>query len=155
MWISIGIRLKYQNSNVKGFYAVGDVTSKALPTPVAIAAGRRLSNRLLGPEQYKDDLLVHSNIATVVFSHPPIGTVGMTEPDRARSMATLLRYKLSFRALYFSMVDEDRKEPTVYKLIVQGTEQKVIGIHLIGFDSEEVTQSFLAAIEMGGILYAH
>jgi glutathione reductase (NADPH) len=72
---------EYQNSSVKGITAIGDVAGKALLTPVAIAAGRRLSNRLFGPEKFKDDKLDYNNIPTVVFSHPPIGTVGLTEPQ--------------------------------------------------------------------------
>lgn len=72
----------YQNSTVKGVYAIGDVAGKWLLTPVAIAAGRKLSNRLFGPQdQFKDDKLSYDNIPTVVFSHPPIGTVGLTEPQ--------------------------------------------------------------------------
>ena len=71
----------YQNSNVRNVYAIGDVQGKWLLTPVAIAAGRRLANRLFGPQdKFKDDSLSYENIPTVVFSHPPIGTVGLTEP---------------------------------------------------------------------------
>jgi glutathione reductase (NADPH) len=72
---------EYQNSSVKGITAIGDVAGRALLTPVAIAAGRRLSNRLFGPEKFKHDKLDYSNIPTVVFSHPPCGTVGLTEPE--------------------------------------------------------------------------
>lgn len=72
---------EYQNTNVPNVYAIGDCQGKALLTPVAIAAGRRLSNRLFGPEKFKNDKLSYENIATVVFSHPPIGTVGLTEPE--------------------------------------------------------------------------
>jgi glutathione reductase (NADPH) len=72
---------EYQNSTVKGVTAIGDVAGRALLTPVAIAAGRRLANRLFGPEKFKNDKLDYSNIPTVVFSHPPCGTVGLTEPE--------------------------------------------------------------------------
>lgn len=72
---------EYQNTNVPNVYAIGDCQGKALLTPVALAAGRRLSNRLFGPEQFKNDKLSYENIPTVVFSHPPIGTVGLTEPQ--------------------------------------------------------------------------
>jgi glutathione reductase (NADPH) len=72
---------EYQNSTVKDIYAIGDVAGKALLTPVAINAGRRLSNRLFGPEKFKNDKLDYDNIPTVVFSHPPCGTVGLTEPE--------------------------------------------------------------------------
>ena len=62
----------YQNSNVPNIYAIGDVAGKVLLTPVAIAAGRRLSNRLFGPEKYKDDKLSYENIPSVVFSSVPL-----------------------------------------------------------------------------------
>ncbi|EPQ58626.1 hypothetical protein GLOTRDRAFT_57736 [Gloeophyllum trabeum ATCC 11539] len=141
---------KYQNTKVKGVYAIGDVAGKALLTPVAIAAGRRLSNRLFGPPEYKDQFLDYSNIPTVVFSHPPIGTVGLTEPEAREKYGDAVKiYKSSFRALYFSMVDEDHKEPTVYKLIVQGPEERVVGIHIIGMGSDEVMQGFGVAVKMG------
>ena len=71
---------EYQNSSVSNIYAIGDVQGKWLLTPVAIAAGRRLANRLFGPQEFKDDKLSYDDIPTVVFSHPPIGTVGLTEP---------------------------------------------------------------------------
>ena len=73
---------EYQNTNVSNVYAVGDAQGKWHLTPVAIAAGRRLANRLFGPdESMRGDKLVYENIPTVVFSHPTIGTVGLTEPQ--------------------------------------------------------------------------
>lgn len=72
---------EYQNSNVEGVYVIGDVAGKVLLTPVAIAAGRRLSNRLFGPEKFKDDKLSYENVPSVVFSHPTIGSIGMTQPE--------------------------------------------------------------------------
>ncbi|KDQ59619.1 hypothetical protein JAAARDRAFT_205643 [Jaapia argillacea MUCL 33604] len=141
---------EYQNSNVKGVYAIGDVAGRELLTPVAIAAGRRLSNRLFGGDQYKDDKLDYTNIPTVVFSHPPIGTVGLTEPQAREKYGDAVKiYKSSFRALYFSMIDEHHKEPSVYKLIVQGPEEKVVGVHIIGLGSDEVMQGFGVAVKMG------
>ena len=69
----------FQNTSVPNVYALGDVAGKALLTPVAIAAGRRLAHRLFNGE--KDLCLDYSNIPSVVFSHPPIGTVGLTEAE--------------------------------------------------------------------------
>ena len=71
---------EWQASSVPNIFAIGDVGGKVLLTPVAIAAGRRLANRLFGGEKYKTDKLSYENIPTVVFSHPPIGTVRLTEP---------------------------------------------------------------------------
>ncbi|KAF9555554.1 glutathione reductase [Agrocybe pediades] len=142
---------EYQNSNVPGITAIGDVQGKWLLTPVAIAAGRRLSNRLFGPEKFKNDKLSYEDIPTVVFSHPTIGTVGLTEPEaRAKYGDDAIKiYKSSFRALYFSMVDEEHKEPTVYKLICAGPEERVVGVHIIGLGSDEVMQGFAVAVKMG------
>ncbi|KAG5350913.1 hypothetical protein C0989_008811 [Termitomyces sp. Mn162] len=141
---------EYQNTSVKGIYAIGDVQGKALLTPVAIAAGRRLSNRLFGPEKYKSDKLDYENIPTVVFSHPTIGTVGLTEKQAREKYGDAVKiYKSSFRALYFSMIDDEHKEPTVYKLIVVGPEERVVGVHIIGLGSDEVMQGFGVAVKMG------
>ncbi|KAJ2917609.1 hypothetical protein MD484_g2824, partial [Candolleomyces efflorescens] len=142
---------EYQNTNVKNIYAIGDVQGKWLLTPVAIAAGRRLSNRLFGPEAFKNDHLNYDNISTVVFSHPPIGTVGLTEPQARKKYGddAIKIYRTSFKSLYFSQVDEEHKEPTVYKLIVAGPEEKVVGVHLIGQGSDEALQGFGVAVKMG------
>ncbi|KAJ6546937.1 glutathione reductase [Mycena capillaripes] len=140
---------EYQNSTVKGVTAIGDVQGKALLTPVAIAAGRRLSNRLFGPPQYKDDKLSYEDIPTVVFSHPTIGTVGLTEPQaREKYGDTVKIYKTSFRSLYFSMVDDEHKEPTMFKLVCVGPEERVVGIHIIGAGSDEMLQGFAVAVKM-------
>ncbi|KAL5511959.1 GLR1_1 [Sanghuangporus vaninii] len=142
---------EWQQSTVPNVYAIGDVQGKWLLTPVAIAAGRRLSNRLFGPEKFKEDKLVYENIPTVVFSHPPIGTVGLTEPEARQRYGDneIKIYKSSFRALYFALLDEERKEPSVYKLIVTGPEERVVGLHIIGLGSDEITQGFAVAIKMG------
>ncbi|CCM05023.1 uncharacterized protein FIBRA_07223 [Fibroporia radiculosa] len=142
---------EWQKSNVPGIFALGDVCGKALLTPVAIAAARRLSNRLYGGEQYKNDKLDYENIPTVVFSHPTIGTVGLTEPEARKKYgdANIKIYKSSFRALYFSMLPEDHKEPSMYKLICAGPEERVVGIHIIGLGSDEVMQGFGVAVKMG------
>ncbi|PPR00052.1 hypothetical protein CVT24_009008 [Panaeolus cyanescens] len=142
---------EYQNSNVPGILSIGDVTGKWLLTPVAIAAGRRLANRLFGPDKFKEDKLSYEDIPTVVFSHPPIGTVGLTEPQARKKYGddAIKIYKASFRSLYFSMVEEEHKEPTVYKLIVAGPEERVVGVHIIGVGSDEAMQGFGVAVKMG------
>ncbi|WVQ79365.1 glutathione-disulfide reductase [Cryptococcus sp. DSM 104549] len=140
----------YQNTNVPGVYAVGDVGGKALLTPVAIAAGRRLSNRLFGGEKYKGDKLSYDNIPSVVFSHPTIGSVGLSEPEAREKYGDNIKvYKTSFRAMSFAMLDEDHKQPTAYKLIVTGPEEKVVGLHIIGEGSDEILQGFGVAVKMG------
>jgi len=140
---------EYQNSTVKGITAIGDVQGKALLTPVAIAAGRRLSNRLFGPPQFKDDKLSYEDIPTVVFSHPTIGTVGLTEPQAREKYGDSVKiYKTSFRSLYFAMIDEEHKEPSMFKLVCVGPEERVVGIHIIGAGSDEMLQGFAVAVKM-------
>ncbi|KAJ7778619.1 glutathione reductase [Mycena maculata] len=140
---------EYQNSSVKGVTAIGDVQGKALLTPVAIAAGRRLSNRLFGPPEFKEDKLSYEDIPTVVFSHPTIGTVGLTEPQaREKYGDTVKIYKTSFRSLYFSMIDEEHKEPSMFKVVCVGPEERVVGIHIIGQGSDEMMQGFAVAVKM-------
>ncbi|KAH9056690.1 glutathione-disulfide reductase [Lactarius vividus] len=141
---------EWQETNVKGVFSIGDVQGKALLTPVAIAAGRRLSNRLYGGEQFRNDKLDYHNIPTVVFSHPPIGTVGLTEPQAREKYGDGVKiYKSSFRALYFSMIPADHKEPSLFKLVVVGPEERVVGVHLIGMGSDELLQGFAVAVKMG------
>jgi len=140
----------YQNSTVAGISSIGDVTGKWLLTPVAIAAGRRLANRLFGPPELKDDKLSYENIATVVFSHPPVGTVGLTEPEARKKYGDAVKvYKTSFKSLYFSMIEDHHKEPTTFKLVVQGPEERVVGIHIIGQGADEIIQGFAVAVKMG------
>ncbi len=139
---------KYQNTNVEGIYAVGDNTGRAQLTPVAVAAGRRLCERLFNNKPYEH--LDYSNIATVVFSHPVIGTVGMTEQEAINEYGDdqVKVYKSQFTALYQAMT-EDYRDPTRMKLVCVGKEEKIVGIHSIGFGSDELLQGFAVALKMG------
>jgi len=139
---------KYQNTNVKGIYAVGDNTGRAQLTPVAVAAGRRLCERLFNNKPYEH--LDYSNIATVVFSHPVIGTVGLTEAEAVEQYGedNISVYNSQFTALY-QAITEDYRDPTRMKLICVGKEEKIVGIHSIGFGSDELLQGFAVALKMG------
>jgi len=139
---------KYQNTNVAGIYAVGDNTGRAQLTPVAVAAGRRLCERLFNN---KPDLhLDYSGIATVVFSHPVIGTVGLTEEEAVSEYGedNITVYNSQFTALY-QAITEDHRDPTRMKLICAGKDEKVVGLHSIGFGSDELLQGFAVAMKMG------
>ena len=83
--------------------------------------------------------------------HPTIGTVGLTEPEARKKYgdANIKIYKSSFRALYFSMLPEELKEPSVYKVICAGPEERVVGIHIIGLGADEIMQGFGVAVKMG------
>jgi glutathione reductase (NADPH) len=137
---------EFQNTNVPGIYAIGDVTGRAALTPVAIAAGRRLSDRLIGGKT--DRRLDYENIATVVFTHPPIGTVGMTESEaRAKHGDDVKVYVADFTPLYHALTT--RKTHTDMKLVCVGPEQKIVGCHIIGAGADEMMQGFAVAIRMG------
>jgi glutathione reductase (NADPH) len=139
---------KYQNTNVTGIYAVGDNTGRAQLTPVAVAAGRRLCERLFNNKP--DEHLDYSGIATVVFSHPVIGTVGLTEKEAVEQYGedNITVYNSQFTALYQAITEEYR-DPTRMKLICAGKDEKVIGLHSIGFGSDELLQGFAVAMKMG------
>ncbi len=138
---------KYQNTNVSGVYAIGDNTGRAALTPVAVAAGRRLSERLFHGKV--DEHLDYSNIPTVVFSHPPIGTVGLTEDEAKAEYGNdaVKVYQSQFTAMYSALTSH--REPTRMKLICVGEQEKVIGIHGIGFAMDEILQGFSVALKMG------
>jgi glutathione reductase (NADPH) len=138
---------KYQNTNVAGIYAVGDVTGQVELTPVAVAAGRRLSERLFNGKA--DEHLDYENIPTVVFSHPPIGTVGLSE-SQARAQygdAEVKVYQSSFTAMYTAVTQH--RQPARMKLVCAGKEERIVGIHGIGFGMDEILQGFAVALKMG------
>jgi glutathione reductase (NADPH) len=137
----------FQNTSVSGVYAVGDVTGRVELTPVAIAAGRRLADRLFNHEHQAR--LDYDDVPSVVFSHPPIGTVGLTE-DRAREVygAELVKtYEQSFVNLYYALGDD--KPRSRMKLVVVGPEERVVGIHVVGMAADELIQGFAVAMKMG------
>ncbi|KAM7204830.1 hypothetical protein V8F33_001419 [Rhypophila sp. PSN 637] len=142
---------EYQNTNVENIYSLGDVTGKIELTPVAIAAGRRLAARLFGPEQFRTAKLDYSNIPSVVFSHPEVGSIGLTEPQAIEKYGreNLKIYKTNFTAMYFAMMEPEEKGPTAYKLICAGPEEKVVGLHILGLGSGEMLQGFGVAVKMG------
>ncbi|MBU2977280.1 glutathione-disulfide reductase [Alteromonas sp. C1M14] len=138
---------KFQNTDVSGVYAVGDVTGHAELTPVAIKAGRLLSERLFNG---KDDAhLDYKQIPTVVFSHPPIGTIGLTEPEAEDQYGkeNITVYTSSFSAMYTAVTRH--RQATKMKLICAGDDEKVVGLHGIGMGMDEILQGFGVAIKMG------
>lgn len=142
---------EYQNTAVDNIYALGDVTGEAELTPVAIAAGRRLAHRLFGPAEFSSLKLSYDNIPSVVFSHPEVGSVGMTEPQAIEKYGkdNIKVYKTGFTAMYYAMMEPDQKGPTNYKLITTGPEEKVVGLHIMGQGSGEMLQGFGVAVKMG------
>lgn len=135
-----------QNTNLAGLYAVGDVTDRRALTPVAVAAGRALADRLFGGETPAalDDCLV----PTVVFSEPPLGAVGLTEQQaRARHGDAVNLHTGRYTPLLWMVAG--RSEQSVVKLVSVGQERKVVGIHVLGPGSDELLQGFAVAMQKG------
>ncbi|KAG8457502.1 hypothetical protein KFE25_004138 [Diacronema lutheri] len=139
---------EYQQTNVPGIYAVGDVTGNVELTPVAIAAGRRLSDRLFNGQ--KDAKLDYAQIPTVVFSHPPIGTMGLTEKEAVAQYGQddVKVYTSTFVNMYHAVCT--RKSKTAMKLVcVKSQKERVVGLHVIGLGADEMLQGFGVALKMG------
>lgn len=139
---------EYQETNVKGIYCVGDIMEGGVElTPVAVKAGRQLSERLFNnkPNAKMD----YDLIPTVVFSHPPIGTIGLTEPEAIAQYgeANVKVYQSGFTAMYTAVTQH--RQPCKMKLICAGDDEKVVGLHGIGFTVDEMIQGFGVAIKMG------
>lgn len=139
---------KYQNTTVDGIYAVGDIIENAIElTPVAVAAGRRLSERLFNdkPKEHLD----YSLVPTVVFSHPAIGTIGLTEQQAIEQYGQeqIKIYTSSFTPMYSAITQH--RQPCKMKLVCLGEQEKIIGLHGIGYGIDEMIQGFAVAIKMG------
>ena len=137
----------YQATGTAGVYAIGDVTGRAQLTPVAIAAGRRLADRLFGG--HKDRHLDYENIPTVIFGHPPLGTVGLSEPEaQARFGAeNVTVFRSAFVPLYHALTQA--RPRSEMKLVTAGPEQRVVGVHVVGPGADEMLQGFAVAVRMG------
>ena len=138
---------EFENTSVSGIYALGDVTGKLDLTPVAVKAGRQLSERLFNNKA--DAKLDYTDVATVVFSHPVIGSVGLTEEKAiAKYGAENIKvYKSSFTPMYTAL--GDNRQPSTMKLVTLGDDEKIIGLHGIGYGVDEMIQGFSVAIKMG------
>lgn len=136
---------EYQNTNVPGIYAIGDITGRTPLTPVAIAAGRRLADRLFGGKPHSR--VDYENIPSVVFAHPPVGTVGLTEEQARECHDKVTIYKTEFMPMRHALSRHGIS--TAMKLVCAGADQKVVGIHLIGDNADEMLQGFAVAVKMG------
>jgi glutathione reductase (NADPH) len=135
-----------QETTCEGVYAIGDVTGHATLTPVAIAAGRRTADRLWGGMSGRR--LDYDNIPTVVFGHPPLGTVGLSE-QRARELHgdDVQVFVSNFVPMHYAMTDA--KPKTRMKLVTVGKDRRVVGVHLAGRGVDEMLQGFAVAVRMG------
>ena len=135
---------EYNRTNVSGIYAVGDVTNRVQLTPVAIREGHAFADTVFGNNPRIVD---YATIPTAVFSNPPIAGVGMTEEEARVSLSDVKIYKSDFRAM--KNVLAGRNERALYKMVVDGATDKVVGLHLIGPDSGEILQAAAIAVKAG------
>ncbi|MFI4879004.1 MAG: glutathione-disulfide reductase [Steroidobacterales bacterium] len=138
---------RYQATSNPAVFAIGDVTGRVALTPVAIAAGRRLADRLYGGQA--DRHLDYDNIPTVIFGHPPIGTVGLTEAAARERYgnASVRVFRASFLPLYHVLTSA--KPRCEMKLVTAGTEERIVGLHVVGQGADEMLQGFAVALRMG------
>ncbi|WP_318499063.1 glutathione-disulfide reductase [Photobacterium leiognathi] len=139
---------EYQQTNVPGIYCVGDIMEGGIElTPVAVKAGRQLSERLFNNKP--DAKMDYKLVPTVVFSHPPIGTIGLTEAEAIEQYGeeNVKVYKSGFTAMYTAVTAH--RQPCKMKLICAGDDEKVVGLHGIGFAVDEMIQGFGVAMKMG------
>lgn len=137
----------FQNTSVPGVYAIGDVTGKVTLTPIAIAAGRRLALRLFaGKTESRVD---YENVPSVVFAHPPVGMIGLTEAQAAARYGDdqLTVYTTKFKPMRHAL--SEQAVATAIKLVCVGINEKVVGLHIIGESADEILQGFAVAITMG------
>lgn len=137
---------RYQVTSSENVYALGDVSGRVALTPVAIAAGRKLSDRIFGGQA--DAHLDYDNIPSVIFSHPPIGTMGLSETAaRERYGDRIKVYTSEFKNMYYQIAS--RTSPTLMKIITAGEEERVVGCHIVGDNADEIIQGFSVAVKMG------
>ena len=138
---------EYQNTTTPGIYALGDVSGEKELTPVAIKAGRTLAERLFNGKT--DAKMDYELIPTVVFSHPAIGSIGLTQEqaEAKYGVENIKVYQSTFAGMYSAITVH--RQMTKLKLITLGEEEKVIGLHGIGGGIDEMTQGFAVAVKMG------
>ena len=137
----------FQRTNVESIHAIGDVTARVALTPVAIAAARRLMDRLFGGQP--DSKLDYDSVPTVVFAQSPLGHVGLTE-TRARAQfgdAAVRVYRADFRPMLHALADTPQR--SLFKLVCAGDDERVVGIHLLGDGADEILQGFAVALKLG------
>jgi glutathione reductase (NADPH) len=131
-------------SNIPSIFAVGDVTDRIQLTPVAIREGQAFADTYFGNKPTQVD---YANVPTAVFSHPPIAAVGMTEAVARNKLGTVRTYTSDFRPM--KNVLAGRNERALYKMVVDASNDVVVGLHMIGPDSAEILQAAAVAVKAG------
>lgn len=135
----------YSKTTVDNIYAIGDVTNRIMLTPVAINEGSAFADTVFGGKPRATD---HSNVASAVFSIPPIGTVGILEEDAAKKYQRVAVYKSSFTPLMHKMSGSSYKKFLV-KIITNHDDGQVLGVHMLGNDTPEIIQAVGICLKMG------
>ncbi|MFC5630370.1 MULTISPECIES: glutathione-disulfide reductase [Streptococcus] len=138
---------EFENTNVSGIYALGDVTGKLELTPVAVKAGRQLSERLFNAKT--NAKMDYKDVATVIFSHPAIGSIGLSEEAAVAEFGAenIKVYRSTFTPMYTAL--GTHRQPSKMKLVCLWEDEKIIGLHGIGYGVDEMVQGFSVAIKMG------
>lgn len=135
----------FQDTSIAGIHAIGDIIGGVELTPVAIAAGRKLAARLFNNEP--ETCLDYADIPSVVFSHPTIGTIGLTEAQAREKWPDVKVYSSRFTPMYYAVTE--RKPKTTMKLVCAGSDERIVGLHIIGEGADEMLQGFAVAVKMG------
>lgn len=139
------VRVDQDNrSTCASIYAVGDVTNRVQLTPVAIREGQAFADTVFGNKPTRVD---YACIPSAVFSHPPLGGVGMTESQARNRLGTVRVYTSDFRPM--KNVLANRNERALYKLVVDETTDRIVGAHMIGPDAPEILQLAAVAVKAG------
>ena len=135
---------EYSRSSCESIYAVGDVTDRLQLPPVAIREGHAFADTVFGDNKRKVD---YGCVPSAVFSHPPLAGVGMTEAEARNKLGTVKIYTSDFRPMKNVLAGRD--ERALYKMIVDATTDKVVGLHMIGPDAPEILQAAAVAVKAG------
>ena len=135
---------EYSRSSCESIYAVGDVTDRLQLTPVAIREGHAFADTVFGDNKRKVD---YGCVPSAVFSHPPLAGVGMTEAEARNKRGTVKIYTSDFRPMKNVLAGRD--ERALYKMIVDATDDKVVGLQMIGPDAPEILQAAAVAVKAG------
>jgi glutathione reductase (NADPH) len=135
---------EYSRTNVDSIYAVGDVTDRVQLTPVAIREGQAFAETVFNDTPKTVD---YNCIPSAVFSQPPIASVGLTEGEARTQYGNIKVYSSDFRAMRNAFAD--RPERSLYKMIVEATNEKILGLHMIGPDAPEILQAAAVAVKAG------
>jgi glutathione reductase (NADPH) len=134
----------YSRTSCESIYAVGDVTDRLQLTPVAIREGHAFADSVFGGNKRKVD---YSCVPSAVFSHPPLAGVGMTEAEARNKLGTVKIFTSDFRPMKNVLANRD--ERALYKMVVDATTDRVVGLHMIGPDAPEILQAAAVAVKAG------